>query len=322
MTAPTPAAEDTRTERDRLGHVAVPLGCGLLAAVGAATGPSILVGVAFAPAVMLPLGLLLLVGSGLANAAILRAATGRRRIGLAVVLALLAPAGTGAALVAQEGQLTIEPSLSNPAPLVIGAVAAGISTFALPRRAKLVGVLTIVLVATPYVWKSASEAAQEAAEARARETAALAAMYDSLLPGATTTLPGAETDLRSLTAESSEVAIDRDGRDLTITTSVWGAPSEGDDPDGFACWLLSPQEDTFSGQTYADFADRCDIVDGGWATRDGLAFGTFRHGHWVTVDAGPGATAEDVAAVVRTLADVPEAERRAHWEVMTDLLTS
>lgn len=313
-----PTAEDTRTAPGRLGHVLVPLGCGALAAIGAATGPGMLLGVLLAPAIWIPLGLLLLVGSGFANAAILRAVTGRRRIGLAVVLALLVPAGVVAALVAQEGQTPFEPYHGIPVPLVIGAVVAGISTFALPRWAKLVGVLTILLVAATY----AGHAAQEAAEARASEAAARTAMYDTLLPGATTTLPSAETDLRTLTAEVAEVTVDRDGRELTITMSAWGDPSEGDDPDGFACWLLSSGETSWiAGQTYADFADRCLVVDGGWASSDGIAFGTYRDGRWVSVDAGPSATAEDVAAVADTLADVPEAERRARWEVLSDLTT-
>ncbi|KZM37276.1 hypothetical protein [Oerskovia enterophila] len=318
MTALRPAAEDTGTPPDRLAAVAVPLGCGALAAFGAAVGPALVVGVLFAPAVMLPLGLLLLVGIAFANAAILRAATGRRRIGLAFVLTLLVPAAIGAELVAQ-GEIPLDPRYGVPVPVVIGALVAGISTFALPRWAKLFGGLTIVLVAVLYGWQAASDAAQEAAAARASNVAAREAMYDNLLPGATTTLTGARTDLRTLTGEGAEVGVDRDGRELTITMSVWGDPGE-EDPDGFACWLLSSGEASWIvGQTYADFADRCRIVDGGWARPDGLTFGTYRDGYWVTVDAGPAATVEDVAAVASTLTDVPEIERRAHWEAMSDL---
>ncbi|MET4226736.1 hypothetical protein [Oerskovia enterophila] len=318
MTALRPAAEDTGTSPDRLAAVAVPLGCGALAACGAAVGPALVVGVLFAQAVMLPLGLLLLVGIAFANAAILRAATGRRRIGLAVVLALLVPAAIGAELVAQ-GEIPLDPRYGVPVPVVVGAFVAGISTFALPRWGKLVGGLTIVLVGVLYGWQAASDAAQDAAAARAGNAAAREAMYDSLLPGATTTLSGAQTDLLKLTGEVAEVAVDRDGRELTIMMSAWGDPGE-EDPDGFACWLLSSGEGSWiAGQTYADFADRCTVVDGGWASSDGLSFGTYRNGNWVIVDAGPTATVEDVAAVASTLTDVPETERRAHWEDMSDL---
>ncbi|KRC38932.1 hypothetical protein [Oerskovia sp. Root22] len=318
MTALRPAAEETGTPPDRLAAFAVPLGCGALAAFGAAVGPGLVVGILFAPAVMLPLGLVLLVGIAFANAAILRAATGRRRIGLAVVLTLLVPAAIGAELVAQ-GEIPLDPRYGVPVPVVIGALVAGISTFALPRWAKLVGGLTIVLAAVLYGWQAASDAAQEAAAARASNVVAREAMYDNLLPGATTTLTGARTDLRTLTGEVAEVGVDRDGRELTITMSAWGDPGE-EDPDGFACWLLSSGEGSWiEGQTYADFADRCRIVDGGWASSDGLTFGTYRDGNWVTVDAGPAATVEDVTAVASTLTDVPEAQRRAHWEVMSDL---
>ena len=188
MTAPRPASEDGRTGQDRLAPVAVPLGCGALAAFGATPGPGILVGAMFAPVVMLPFGLLLLVGMGFANVALLRAATGRRRIGLGIVLTLLVPVGIGAELVAQ-GEFPLAPLHGIPVPVVIGAVVAGISTFALPGWSKLVGGLTIVLVAALYASGTAQDAAVRASGAAARE-----ASYGHLRPGATTTASGAETD--------------------------------------------------------------------------------------------------------------------------------
>ena len=60
-----------------------------------------LVGALFAPAFMLPVALLLLVGLGLANAAIVREGTGRPRIGLAIALTLVVPVGIGAVLAAR-----------------------------------------------------------------------------------------------------------------------------------------------------------------------------------------------------------------------------
>lgn len=317
MTELRPVSDDARTLPGGYAVVFVPLCCWALAALGAAAGPVMLIGALFVPVVMLPVALLLHVGIGFVNAAILRAATGRRRIGLAIVLTLVVPVGIGAAFVA-KGEIPFEPYHGIPVPLVIGAVAAGISTFALPKWAKLVGVLTIVAVVAPYAWQAASDAAQDAAAARTSQAAARQEMYDNLVPGATTTLTGAETDLRTLSADSAEVAVDLDGRELTITMSGWGDPNK-EDPDGFACWMLTGEESWIAGQTYADFADRCSIVDGGWAGSGGLAFGTYRSGHWVTVVAGPAATAEDVAAVAKTLADVPEAERRDHWEAANDL---
>lgn len=316
MTVLRPVSDAARTLPGGFAAVFVPLCCWALAALGAAAGPVMVVGALFAPVVMLPVALLLHVGIGFVNAAILRAATGRRRIGLAIVLTLVVPVGIGAAFMA-KGEIPFEPYHGIPVPLVIGAVAAGISTFALPKWAKLVGVLTIVIVVAPYEWQAASGAAQDAAAARVSQAAVGEEMYDNLVPGATTTLTGAETDLRTLTADSAEVAVDLDGRELTITMSAWGDPYERD-PAGFACWLLTG-ESWIAGQTYADFADRCHIVDGGWAGSGGLAFGTYRHGYWVTVNAGPAATAEDVAAVAKTLADVPEAEHRAHWDAANDL---
>lgn len=313
MTALRPVSDDVRTPPKRLAAVLVPLYCGLLAAVGAAAGPVMVVGTLFAPAIMLPVSLLLLVATGFANAAILRSATGRRRIGLATLLTLVVPVGTGAVLVAQ-GEIPFDPYYGIPVPIVIGAVAAGISTFALPSRAKLVGVVTIAVVVAPFGW----QAVQDGAAARTSLAAAREEMYDTVLPGATTTLDGAVTDVRTLTADAAEVAVDLDGRALTIRMSAWGDPGE-QDPDAFACWLLSDDASWVAGLTYADFADRCHIVDGGWVSSDGLAYGTYRDGHWVTVDAGPAATAEDVAVVAEALADVPEAERRTHWEAANDL---
>ena len=317
MTALRPVSEGTRTPPGRVPAVLVPLGSWVLASLGAAAAPVMLVGSLFVPVVVLPLSLLLLVGLGFANSAILRAGTGRRRIGLAIVLALLGPAGSVAALMAQ-GEIPLDPLYGIPVHIVVGAVAAGISTFALPRWTKVIGVLTIVAVVVPYAWQAASDAARDAAADRARQAAAREEMYTNLLPGATTTLAGAEAELRALSAEGAEVAVDRDGRELTIIMSGWGDLYE-QDPDGYPCWLLTGKESWIADQTYADFADRCRIVDGGWATSDGLAFGTYRDGHWVTVEAGPGATAEDVAAVATTLADIPEAERRAVWEAALDL---
>jgi hypothetical protein len=171
MTAPGPVSKGTGTMPDRLTTVIVPLYCGVIGAVGAAAGPGLVVGILFAPALMVPLALLLLVGLGFADASVLRAATGRRRIGLAVVLALLVPAATGAALVAQD-QFALAPYHGVPVPLVIGAVAAGISTFALSKRWALVGGLTIVLVVAASAGQAVSvTAAAPASEATTSPTA-------------------------------------------------------------------------------------------------------------------------------------------------------
>lgn len=313
MTALRPVSDDVRTPPKRLAAVLVPLYCGLLAAVGAAAGPVMVVGTLFAPAIMLPVSLLLLVATGFANAAILRSATGRRRIGLATLLTLVVPVGTGAVLVAQ-GEIPFDPYYGIPVPIVIGAVAAGISTFALPSWAKLVGVVTIAVVVAPY----GSQAARAAAAAGTSPAANLEENYGLVLPGATTTLVSAETDLRTFTAYIAEVGIDLDGRELTITMSAGGDSGE-QDPDGVACWNLSEGWGGSAGPGYVDYANLCPVVNGGWATPDGLAFGTYRHGHGVTVTAGPAATAEDVAAVAKTLADVPAAEHRAHWETENPL---
>lgn len=317
MTALRPPSGDTRARPIRLAAIRVVLSCGALAALGAAAAPVVFVGVLFVPVLMLPLALLLLVVSWFVNAAILRTGTGRRQRVLAVVLALVVPAGVGVELVVQA-EIPFGPRFGLPVPLVIGAVAAGVSTCAFPRWGRWVGGLTIVLAAMPLAWQAVSDAAREASATRASEEAAREAMYDAWLPGATTPLTGVETELRALSESSAEVAVDRDGRELMITMSGWGDPAE-EDPDAFACWLLTAEESWVEGQTYAELDDRCSIVDGGWVSSDGLAFGTYRDGHWVTVDAGRGATAEDVAEVAETLEDVPEDERRSWWDTMAAL---
>jgi len=192
MTALRPDADDTRTRPSRLAAVPVVLCCGALAALGATAGPSVLVGVLFLPALMLPLALLLLVVSGFVNAAILRTATGRRQKGLAVALTLLVPAGVGIELVMQ-GELTLGPRYGLPVPLVIAAVAAGVSTFAFPRWGRWVGGLTIVLAAVPLAWQLVPDAARDASASRVREEASPEAVHDARSPEETTTLPGATT---------------------------------------------------------------------------------------------------------------------------------
>lgn len=312
MTTSPEVASGTRALRGRCAELLVPLCCGVLAALGAAAAPWAVVGVWFAPVMMVPVTLLLLVAGGFVNATILRSVTGRRRSGLAVVLTLLVPVAVGVELVAQ-GEIPFSPRLGLPVPLLIGAVVAGVSCFAFRGWGRAVGVVTVLAVVVPSAWRGASDTVDDAAAARSDEATAREAAYDDLLPGATTTLPDVETDLRTLTATTAEVAVDRDGRGLVVSMSAWGSPHD-DDPDGFACWLLVGDESWVPGQTAAELEDRCRILDEGWAGADGLIFGTYRHGYWVTVHAGASATAEDVTAVATTLADVPEAERRARWE--------
>ena len=55
----------------------------------------------------------------------------------------------------------------------------------------------------------------------------------------------------------------------------------------------------------AEFADRCVVVDGGWATIDGSIVGTNVGTRWVQVEAGAGATSDDVMAVFRSLEEFP-----------------
>lgn len=168
MTEPGSVTPDTTTPPQRPTGILVPLLCGALGAFGAAAGPVMVLGSLFAPIPMLPLALLLLVGIGFANAAILREVTGRRRTGLAVVLTLLALVGAGAAFPTQ-GEIPLGPFDGVPVTYVTAVVVAGISTFALPRWTKLVGGLTIVLVVSAYFWHTA----QDATVARASELAAI-----------------------------------------------------------------------------------------------------------------------------------------------------
>jgi hypothetical protein len=294
--------------------VLVPLCCGGLAAVGALVAPTLILGALVVPVVMVPVALLVLVGIGWAHTAILRAVTGRRWTGLAVVLALLVPVGV-VAVISVQGELPLDPVHGIPVPVGIGAVAAGISTFALPRWTKAVGVLTILAVAVLVT----SNTVQEDAAAREEHDAELAARYDQLLHGATTTLPGADTRLVRFTASDVEVAVDREGRELLIRNSMLDT-RPGDDPDDVvACRLLTGEGSEVAGRTMDDFAGRCHALEPhGWVTADGLAYGTFLHGDWVTVVAGHGATAEDVAAVSETLTDLPESVRRPYWDELMD----
>lgn len=312
MTTSRPVIVGTRALPGRSAELFVPLCCGVLAALVAAAGPVVIVGVLVAPVMMVPVMVLLLVASGFVNAKILRSVTGRRRSGLAVVLTLLVPVAVGVELAAQ-GEFPFSPRLGLPVPLLIGAVGAGVSCFAFRGWGRVVGVVTVLVVVVPFAWHGASNALEDAAAARSDEAAAREVAYDALLPGATTTLPDVETDLLTLTASTVEVAVDRDGRALVVSMSVWGNPHD-DDPDGLACWLLVGDSSWVPGESAAELDDRCRTVDEGWASADGLIFGTYRHGYWVTVEAGSSATAEDVVEVATTLADVPEAERRARWE--------
>lgn len=129
----------------------VPICCGALAFLGATAGPFVLVGTLFAPLVMAPVALLLLVLSGYVNAKIMRSATGRRGLATAVVLALLVPAGV-VAEVAAQAEIPLSPRHGVPVPVLIGAVAAGISTFVLGTRARFAGGVVILLVVAVYVW--------------------------------------------------------------------------------------------------------------------------------------------------------------------------
>ncbi len=99
---------------------------------------------------------------------------------------------------------------------------------------------------------------------------------------------------------------------MILTTPTGGSGPY--DPDAFACWRLVGTESFEGDETMAEFADRCVVVDGGWATIDGSVVGTNVGTRWVQVEAGAGATSDDVMTVFHSLDEFPEERVRAWFD--------
>lgn len=151
MTADRPALGGARVLPGSLAPVFVALCCGALGLLAAAAGPLVFLGTLFAPLVMVPVTLLLLVVSGYTYAAILRSATGTRRVKTAVALALLAPACSVAELAAQA-EIPLSPYHGVPVPVLVAGVVAGVSVLVLRGRVRVVGAVVILLVVAVRAW--------------------------------------------------------------------------------------------------------------------------------------------------------------------------
>ena len=253
-----------------------------------------------------------LVGSALAIAALFRTVTGRTRWIASIVLALLPPAGVWLAIV-ESGQIPFDTVFGVPAPLAIGGAVGALSMLALPRWWRLAGAVGAVLIATPLLIPVFADAAERAAADERAQRASVEQAFDGLVDPLGTDLAGTTTTLTSVSTDAAHVAVDRGARELVILTTPTGG-SGPYDPDAFACWRLVGTESFEGDETMAEFADRCVVVDGGWATIDGSVVGTNVGTRWVQVEAGAGATSDDVITVFHSLDEFPEERVRAWFD--------
>ncbi|UOQ90215.1 hypothetical protein MUN74_04660 [Agromyces endophyticus] len=299
--------------------VIIPIGLGLAGWMAAGLYASSLIVVLFGnlAGVVIVVGVLAASITGFFFA--LRAVDRRRHLLAAVLLALVPVAGIAIA-VRSSGEIPLDRVLGLPAEAVIGVATGALSMLALPRWWRLAGAICAVAIAVPLVVPIVTDVQQQAAEAQEREAALREQLFQSLVDPISTDLGGTTAELTSSSNDAAGVTVDRNGHELSITTTPTGNPGTAD-PDGFACWrVVGGGGQGFEGdETMADFAGRCEIIDGGWATTDRLVAGTrLDDDRWVEVRAGSGATAEDVAAVFGSLVELPESELRAWHEAEAD----
>ncbi|RZS68365.1 hypothetical protein EV187_0794 [Agromyces ramosus] len=253
-----------------------------------------------------------LVGSALAMTVLFRAVTGRARWIASIMLALLPPAGVWRAIIG-SGRIPFDTVYGMPAALAIGGAVGSLSMLALPGRWRFAGAVSAVLIATPLLIPVFAHAAERAAAEERAQRASVEQAFDGLVDPLGTDLAGTTITLTSASTDAAQVAVDRDGRELVILTTPTGG-SGPYDPDAFACWRLVGTESSEGDETMAEFADRCVVVDGGWATIDGSVVGTNVGTRWVQVEAGAGATPDDVMAVFHSLEEFPEERVRAWFD--------
>ena len=213
----------------------------------------------------------------------------------------------------ESGQIPLGTVFGVPAPVVIGGAVGALSMLALPRWWRLAGAVSAVLIATPLLIPVFADAAERAAAEERAQRESVEQAFDGLVDPLGTDLDGTTTTLTSVSTDAAYVVVDRGGRELVILTTPTGG-SGPYDPDAFACWRLVGTESFEGDETMAEFADRCVVVDGGWATTDGSIAGTNVGTRWVQVEAGAGATSDEVTAVFRSLEEFPEEQVRAWFD--------
>lgn len=253
-----------------------------------------------------------IVADAVVIAALFRSITGRARPIAAIMLALLPAFGVGIGIIT-SGQFLVSLVFGGPASVVIGASVGGLSMLALPGWWRLAGAMSAVVIAIPLTVPLVADAVERAAEAEREHRESLEQEYENLVDPLSTSLPGATTELVSVSNDVAFVAVTRDGRELVIQTTPTGGPGTYD-PDAFECWRLVGTQSFEGTETLGDFAGRCTVIDGGWATTDGSMVGTNVGTRWVQVEAGAGATSDEVLAVFRSLEELPDQELRAWFE--------
>jgi hypothetical protein len=265
------------------------------------------------------LGVLLLVGASATGIAFTyRAALGRPRIALSIVLALLVPAGIVLALVA-SGQIPLDNAFGLPAPLVIGVTVGLLSTLGLPRWWKLPGAIALVVTLTALAWQPVIDSAERAAAEEREQRAAIEEEFRNVIRPLGTDLEGVTVRAETVSRDSTVLIATRDGRDIRIGTQP-AYLQPGYDAGAYACWRITGAPGFFEGtEAVEEFAATCRPTDdGGWATIDGLTIARFVDDRFVAVsaqtDAASDAAPDDVAAVSGSLVEVPEAQLRAWYD--------
>lgn len=265
------------------------------------------------------LGVLLVVGASATGIAFTyRAALGRPRILLSIVLAFLVPVGVLIALTT-SGQIPLDDPFGLPAPLVIGVIVGLLSTLGLPGWWKLPGAIALVVTLTALAWQPTVDAAERAAAEEREQQAAIEEEFRNVIRPLGTDLEGATVRAETVSRDGTVLIATRDGRDIRITTQP-AYLQPGYDAGAYACWRITGAPGFFEGtEAVEEFAATCrPTADDGWATTDGLTIARFVDDRFVAVSAAtdgtPDAGADDVAAVAGSLVEVSESQLREWYD--------
>ncbi len=259
-------------------------------------------------------------------ATIIKAATGRRRVGAAIAVTLFAGVAQAVAL-AHFGQIPmmwVQPGLDLVYPViaVFGALALGL--FLGPWRVRVAGAvaaLSIVVVAVS-VFKSEPVGFDPSNGSSPKEELARFTMLNSgtLVADA----PGFE--VVRVRRSGAYTAWEKTPGGGVVQISYDVRPPDEDVASVYPCWTLRyGQMGLKSTDAIEDFADWCVPDDEGWARTDGTGFTRLRDGEYVTVKsaddvnvrfAGAPRTANpaDVALALATLRPITEDEMRIGFE--------
>lgn len=257
-----------------------------------------------------------IVASAVAIAVVFRSLTDRAHPIASILLALVSVVGVWVAI-AVTGQIAFGSMSGLLVSVAIGASVGALSMLALSGGWRIAGAISAVLIAIPLVVPLVADAQERAAEAERAQRESIEQDFQNLVDPLSTNLNEATTVLTSASTDVAFVAVTRNGRELVIQTTPTGG-SGTFDPDAFGCWRLVGTESFEGTETLSDFADECTVIDGGWATTDGSLVGTNFDTRWVQVEAGSGATSDDVLAVFRSLEELPEQQLRAWFDAQLE----